>query len=386
MPDLRALTDPRLFPDPRTAAPEDARLFALAADSLAADSRQRAEALDRETREVLAQRLRSDGASLAALIAGAPSVDVTRHLWRELDAVWRNATAPKEAGLALTIFALPIVIVSGRESAGADATHPGVLAELDLFAAILREHAAVGGNETFALANALVSAEAIDLPRLPEILAWQQLGEAKMAGFSPRILTPSALNFAAGREGVHLRFLVGSALARPAVDLLAHEDVGKWGVTFTKELSRQLAVAGTSILALARAPQRPLPALQAGRTAQREVGAQIFASNAIRKLRASVGEPTAVISAHQAQDAPGNGELRLSLSSPFAPRDAEGFRCPLYPLDRVGDVASMLCDLMEDCRVTDVRVVAGVHPDRDPATGLPLLFKPDALPAASAVH
>jgi len=59
----------------------------------------------------------------------------------------------------------------------------------------------------------------------------------------------------------------------------------------------------------------------------------LFAGNAIRRIRAAVGEPTAVISAHRAPDAPGGGELRLSLSSPFDPRDAEGFRCPLHPLD-----------------------------------------------------
>jgi hypothetical protein len=142
-----------------------------------------------------------------------------------------------------------------------------------------------------------------------------------------------------------------------------------------------------SVLALARAPARLLPAVQAGRAAQREVSAQLFASNAIRKLRASVGEPSAVISAHRAADAPGGGELRLSLSSPFETRDAEGFRCPLYVVDRVGDVLSMLTALLADCRVTDVRVVAGVHADRVAGSGMPLLFKPDTLPeGGEALH
>jgi hypothetical protein len=154
----------------------------------------------------------------------------------------------------------------------------------------------------------------------------------------------------------------------------------------SKALSEELALAGATVLALPRAPQRPLPAVAAGHAAQREVGAQLFAGNAIRKLRVAAGEPTAVISAHRAPDAPGGGELRLSLSSPFVPRDAEGFRCPLYPLDRVTDVATMLVDLLSDCRVTDIRFAAGVHPDRDPTTGRTLLFKPDTLPGAAAVH
>ena len=131
---------------------------------------------------------------------------------------------------------------------------------------------------------------------------------------------------------------------------------------------------------------RASAAVKAGRAAQREVSAQLFASNAIRKLRASVGEPSAVISAHRAAGAPGGGELRLSLSSPFEPRDAEGFRCPLYASDRVGDVLAMLQGLLADCRVSDVRVVAGIHADRVEGTGLPLLFKPDSLPGGAALH
>jgi hypothetical protein len=128
-------------------------------------------------------------------------------------------------------------------------------------------------------------------------------------------------------------------------------------------------------LALPRAPLSPPAALQAGRAVQRDVGAQLFASNAIRRLRASVGEPVGVISAHRCAGAPGGGELRLSLSSPLDLRQAEGFRCPLFSTDRAGDVATMLVDLLHDCRVADVRVFPGVHPDRDPKTGMILLYK-----------
>jgi hypothetical protein len=180
MTDFCAIADPRVFPDPQAAALPDAHLYAVVADSLAADSRQRSDTLDREIREDLALRLRSDGAALAALFAGAPSVDVTRHLWRELDAVWRDA-APTKADFALTIFALPIVIVGATEGAEDDVTHPGILGEPELLAAILREHRALGGNETFALADALVSADALDFPRLPEIFAWQRLPESRTA-------------------------------------------------------------------------------------------------------------------------------------------------------------------------------------------------------------
>ena len=81
------------------------------------------------------------------------------------------------------------------------------------------------------------------------------------------------------------------------------------------------------------------------------MAAQLFASHAIRQLRATVGEPTAVLSVHRVEAPRGAGEVRLSLSSPFDPREAQGFRCPLLPLDRVDDVVKMLADLMRDCRV-----------------------------------
>jgi len=374
------ISDPRVYPDV-AAATESARgLYSLAQRSLGAETAQRADAFERELREALLARLIAGGPELAAMLAGAPSVEVTRHLWRSLDAAWRDAT-PDGATLAVTMFALPLVIVVGREGPGDDGVLAGILGDTAKLAGILREHRALAGNQTFVFSNALVAADAIDVARLPEFFAWGRLAEPDMSRAPPlRALAPAPVEYGAGRESVHLRFLVGGALAKPGIDLTADAAVGKWGVPLVRELVAQLGSAQASLLALPRAPQRLLPAVAQGRGAQREVAAQIFASNAIRKLRGTVGEPTAVISAHRAPDAPGGGELRLSLSSPFEPGAAEGFRCPLHPLDRIGDVVSMITSLLRDCRVADIRTVAGVHADRAAGTGLPLLFKPDTMP------
>jgi hypothetical protein len=198
--------------------------------------------------------------------------------------------------------------------------------------------------------------------------------------FAPVDIAPAPIVAMPGGERVHLRFIVGSALAASPASLSGNGGVGKWGIPFTQALSRMLARPGTSVAALPRAPQSLPAAVATGRAVHRETAATLFASNAIRRLRASVGEPVAVISAHLAPDAPLGGELRLSLSSPFEPREAEGFRCPLDPLDRVADVAAMLAGVLRECRVGDVRTLAGVHPDRDPSTGLVLLFKPGTVP------
>jgi hypothetical protein len=377
------IPDPRSFPAADSAPPVSRALYALAETSLSAATAQRADAIDRDLCAAFATMLAGEGAALASLFAGAPSVAVARHLWRALDATWRELPSANGPDLALTVFAMPLVIVTGREGAGAaEVALPGVLGDPRRLVAILGEFGALGGCRTVGVANVLVGSDAIDIARLPELAAWRRLPDSQAPDrtFPPRVLAPLPLVVHSGREAVHLRFLVGTAVAKSGVDLLSDKEVGKWGIPFAHELATQLATGGASVLALPRAPQPPLPAVAAGRVAQREVAAQIFASNAIRKFRASVGEPSAVISAHRAPDAPGGGELRLSLSSPFDPRTAEGFRAPLYALDRVGDVATMLVDLMRDCHVTDVRLIPFVHADRAPETGLPLLFKPDTIP------
>ena len=379
---LTAIPDPRRFADPDLAAPGAQALYAKVAASLSADTALVGAKLDREVQDALAAELGAGGDVLAATIAGAPSVDVARHLWRLLDAAVREWHC--DDGVAATIFAIPLVIVAaGNAEAGGPALQ-GVLANPEGLADILRDGGALAGNRNFALASALVGADAIEVARVPELLSWQRLpneagGEFQQTAME-RTLQPAPLAIVPDVESVNLRFIMGTALARAGADLLADTKVGKWGMPFAQALGREFGQGGATVLALPRAPQRPLPALWQGRLAQREVSASLFIGNAVRKHRASVGEPTAVISAHRVPGVPGEGELRLSISSPLEPRDAEGFRCPLYPLDRVADAVRMLVDLLNDCQVDDVRMLAGVHGDRDPKSGVRLLFKPETIP------
>lgn len=364
------------------APPEFAHLHRLAATSLAAPTGLESTALDaRLTAALDALATASSGAPLAQLFATAPSAAIYRHLWRLL--AQREAAPP--ATMKPHVFAIPVVIVAGLVAAAtpASATLPAILDDVAAIAASLREHGALAGHQAIALGNALVGVDALDLAQLPRLYAWEALRETADA---PRELPAAPLEITAGHEAVHLRFIVGSVLAAPGATPLRDAVVGRWGIPVAQALAGQLGTPGVSILALPRAPQPPAAALAHGRIAQREVAAQLFASNAIRQLRATVGEPTAVLSVHRLDAPEGAGEVRLSLSSPFEPRDAQGFRCPLLPLDRVDDVVKMLADLMRDCRVLDVRVKPGVHGDRDPTTGLPLLFKEEGPPAPVAMH
>jgi hypothetical protein len=378
------IDDPRLFA--AHAESSQTPLFEMAEASLAASAVARADEIDRALVMALTQRLiASEGSFVAELLDAAPSAPVVRHLWRRLIDAWREASRREDDdGLTATLFAIPLVLVAAGKDA--DGEIAAVLVDTLRIAAILREHRALGGSETFALASPLVTSDAFDLARLPQLLAWQR--QAADGGVDHLDLHPTPIATKVGQEGVHLRFLAGVALAAPQADLLRETGSATGAMALAQELARQLAGPGYSVLALPRAAQSPLAALQQGRAAQRDIGAQLFASNAIRRLRASVGEPSAVISAHRCAGAPGGGELRLSLSSPFDPSRAEGFRCPLFAGDRAADVARMLADLMRDCRVTDVQALPGVHADRDPATGLTLLFKADAVADArqSIVH
>ena len=358
-----------------------AALHRIVGDAIDASTRQEAERLDAAARAVVGRWLEARSDEFAAAVASAPSVHVARHLHRLLGDVeaahLRTATA-----LRAVLCAVPVIVVAGLEARAGNVTLPAVLPDAGPLETALREANAFAGARTFAFSPALADASAIDVPALPGLLARSVLRDTHEGPLlRPLDVTPSPIRVTGATEGVHLRFLVGAVLAARGTDPLADPALERWGSAVAKALSRDLRAPGMTLLALPRPLARLVPALAHGRAAQREVAAQIFASNALRKFRASVGEPVAVISAHRANDAPGLGELRLSLSSPFAPRDAEGFRCQLYPHESVRDVATMLRDLLRDCRVADVRMRSGVHPDVDPQTGMRLLFKEgDAAP------
>lgn len=372
------MLDPRRYPHAAAPAPF-ARLFALTEERFGAPTGAAAVRIDAQLGAALDALLTGDGIALAQLFEGVPSAAVHRHLWRLL--AERERAVATDAALRMTLFAMPVVIVTAADGKPvAPVALPGVVDDIAGKVAILREHRALAGNENFALGNALVAADALALEHLPALLALRAM---PAAATPPPALEPAPITVNSATETVHLRFLVGTALAAPAADPLRDATVGKWGIPFAAAMARDIGAAGVSVLALPRAPQGLVSAVWQGRVAQREVGAQLFASNAIRRLRASVGEPQAVLSVHGPLDG-GGGEVRLSLSSPFDPREAEGFRCPLLPQDRVDDVVKMLTDLLRDCRVDSIREMPGLHADRDPGTGLTLLFKGDAAPDRGA--
>jgi len=113
-----------------------------------------------------------------------------------------------------------------------------------------------------------------------------------------------------------------------------------------------------------------LSAPHSGRCAQLEAAFNMFASNAVRKLRTAVGDPVAIVTAHD------DADVRITLSSPFAQDLVEGFYWPLHPLDDLGTIECMVCDLFADARVGDVRICPDVLP-AERVAGVPLYPRAD---------
>ncbi len=269
-----------------------------------------------------------------AVLDSAPTLAVYRHLWRSLSRLARGARGASD-GLAVTLFAIPVVIIAapfGRHRDG---------------------DAAVRGRSRRRCARRR-AARARRAVRQPIVRARKcaRDGRCDRRGAAPRA---ACLKCARGgarsrwhsrrrrsrcrpAKGAHLRFLVGSALAAPGADLLRDTSVGAWGMPLAKSLIAQLSAPAVSIVALPRAAMSLPAAVALGRAAQREVSAQLFASNALREMRASVGEPVAVISAHEARGgARGRRAAVIAVLAVFAAR------CAGLPLSALSGRAGRRC-------------------------------------------
>jgi hypothetical protein len=373
------ISDPRVYPN--YSATQANPLIDLALASLAAEVGVIQEKRDTELRERIAAALTADDVSeIADALARAPSLAVERHITRMLALAHADAgRAHSDPDLPTTVFAIPLVVVAANS---APISIPGALPNIDEFVALMKGNGALRGNQTFGLSNALAAMKAFDLKTLPSTLEWWRAPNEASA--SPIAIEKQSMQVPANQESVFLRFLIGTALAAPGVDFLNEKDSGKWGMPFTQAFAKQLGGGSLSLLAMPRPPRTPIAALFQGRAAQREVSLQLFATNAIRKFRSSVGEPEAVISAHRSHEVTArsgahSGEIRLSLSNAFDEKGAEGFAATLYATDRAQDIVVQMQDLLRECSVENVTVLADVFPDIDPETNLPFFFRADAL-------
>lgn len=344
------------LPDPRTYASLDANneVALLIARDAGGDASARSALLAWANRRL---EERSDAEIFDAL-RQAPSSSGYRALWDVVClAADHRGGRTDHATIAARLFAVPIVFVTGARSA---ATVSGALSDIDEVRALLERHGAVGATRNFGLSNALCSVEALERLKPSDVYHWS----GDWSAGAPREMAPQDIAVRAGREQAHLRFFVGAGITpQDAPSFLeTAANIGAWGLPLTRVLVRQLAQPALELLALPRPPVSLLRAAHSGRCAELETAFNLFASNAVRSFRSTVGDPTVVISAHRLET--GGGEARVSMSSPFDDTLLEGFCWPLHPLDDLDRIVSTVVDLLRDCRVSEVRIVTAVLPGR----------------------
>jgi hypothetical protein len=324
--------------------------------ALAASRAAGADALERprrvaELRGALAAALeRGEAARIAAALRQVPNAASYRLLVAAVAGAIDGAGGVGE--VVARAFALPVVLVTRTAQT---AVIPGTLSDAQVLHALFERTRALGPTRNFGLSNALCALPALEALATSSVLALAR-------AFDPRALEaalpPAPVEVSPGHEQTHLRFVVGAGLTAAdspgLAEVAAH--IAPWGAECARLLQRQLAVPGVELLALPRPPLDLLGAAHAGRFAQLEVALDLFASNALRRFRLSVGEPVVIVSAHE------GAEIRVTLSSPFADDLVEGFRWPLHHADDLSAVEGVVLQLFADMRVQDVRLVRCVLP------------------------
>ena len=290
---------------------------------------------------------------IAGALRLAPGPAVYRHLWELACAAVDQRQAGDEPVVA-RLFAIPVVLVAGTKR---KVTIPGIVPDIGEITALLETQGAVGATRNFGLSNALSPLSELERVTFSQIYDWARDFTAPGA---PRDIGAEAIDVAPGREQVHLRFLVGAALAAPTTPsfLETAANIGAWGMPLTRALARQLAQSGLDLLPVPRPPAAILKAAHAGRCAQLELAFSLFVSNTVRQFRSMVGDPTVVLSAHLGEA--GMAEIRISMSSALDNTLLEGFRWPLHPLDELERILETISSLLRECRIGNIRAVEPV--------------------------
>ncbi|MEO9384160.1 hypothetical protein [Chromobacterium phragmitis] len=348
-----------ILPDPRQYHPQVALTNRLihhaqaALDAPTADDREMwKQALVGAMDEMLQ---REELLSISVALAMVPSQACYQVVWDAL----RQTVEGGDAKTAL--FALPLVLVAGSRD---QTTLPGEIADIDGLNALLRQHGVLGGDAVLGGAllhpDSLIGLDAAKLYRMSR----QDGARAAL----PDLPAPVTVK----EEGVFLRYLLGAATlegGEPPVRLGG--SVGAWGMPVMKFLGEQLKADGVTLFPIARPPLPAMQALVAGNFSRFEVALQVFASSQIRRLRELDKEPVAILSAHD------NGELHFTLSAKDDDRNWEGFVWPLASLDNVKLIEENFRELMRECHVRDVHVLAALQ--QESRDGIPLFFTADDL-------
>jgi hypothetical protein len=329
------------FTDPRRYGSGDAHNALL---ELATDDSKSAQ-LTHAMRELAAAG--QDG-EIDAVLAAAPSQPVYTRLWRALCSAVEKP-APGADGVGARVFAMPWIIVCG---AGAATTVSCVLPAVDEVTKVLDANGVFGASRNLGLGNVLCSMATLEALRPSEVLKWSQTP-------GTRDVAPDPIHVARGVEEVHVRFLLGAAIAPAHLPDIVETgaNIGQWGTAALRAMTAQLATPGVQVLPLPRPPAGLHTAAYAGRSAGIEAAFNLFMSNAVRRFRLAIGDPSVTVSSHA------GGELRVTLWTPFDDSLVEGFRWPLHPADDLDRLEHTITSMVAECRLPEPTLVDDLRPD-----------------------
>ncbi len=339
------------LPDPRRFETGERSALMHAAEKLAtADDISRQPMLMDLARNIALTLEGGDESVVREAILNPTSSAAARALYQALDTALMPSAAT--GGVNLHLFAIPVLVVVGSQSAQ---RVPGVLPEPDSISSLFEQSGTLGHCRNFGISNSLTTIESLaaipwsSLYSMAQAQSWDAAMVIEVA--------PADIDVSAERETVHLRFISGAALipADAPAFVAAAGNIGRWGLQLTKELGRQLAVADVSLLAIPRAPRSIVRAVQEGWYAARELGFQLFLSNALRQARMRVGEPDVTISSGSDQT------IRIRLTSPFDDLLDQTYGWPLTPADNLNDIASSILSLLDEARVDRIQIVPTVE-------------------------
>jgi hypothetical protein len=284
-----------------------------------------------------------------AVLAAAPSAAAYGRLWR---ALCQALEKPAGDEVGTRVFAMPWVIVCAGSAPG---TIPCVLRDAAALTGVFEQHGVLGPSRSVGWGHALCALHVLETIAPSELLrGW----ESPML----REAAPAPIAVVRGLEEVHLRFLLGAAVSPAhAPDVAATgANIGAWGTPALKAMSAQLATPGVQVLPMPRPPAGVYTAATLGRRAAIEAAFNLFMSNALRRFRLSVGDPSVTLSAHE------SGEVRVTLWTPLDDARTEGFRWPLHPADDLEEIVRTIADMVAECRLPEAHVAPTVLSDRGP--------------------
>ncbi len=279
------IADPRRFNEGKKSPLSEA-----AAEIATASTDARKRLLSRLSRRLSTMLEQGEEIGVREALRNPPSSSACRALLQALEL----ALAPnvRDGGVSVRLFAIPVLFVVGGAAA---ARVNGVVPDASEIRSLFETAGTLGHCRNFGLSNALTdlgSVETIPLSTLYAITRGEQWD-----GLGGLDLPPTDIAVTANQETVHLRFLVGAALTPADAPgfIESAGDIGLWGMSLTQLLGRQLGTQDVSLLAIPRPPRGIVSAAQEGWYAAREMGFQLFLSNALRQARLRVGDPDVMI-------------------------------------------------------------------------------------------